>query len=725
MDKYEYKIRSEEIKSLIAQKDYSQAAQIADTIDWRRVKNAMMLCTISDLYKINKRYEDAIDLLLMAYDRHPGGRTICYSLCELYIKTGELVSAVNYYKEFVQAAPGDSGKYILLYKLYEAQSVSLEEQIQVLVELKKKDYREKWAYQLAYLYHLSGQAAKCVEECDELILWFGEGKYVIKALELKMLYQPLTLLQQQKYDNRLGEKEDDRSEEASEETPEETQEETPEEAQEETPEETSGETGEADASEISYTAISLQEQEVQEPETIPEDETDRAEELPEETEVTEEVEAPVEEAEGYEEFAEMSEEAETYEDSAEMPEETETPEEVEALVEDTEGYEETAEVSEESEGYEDSAEVPGGSEIPVNEAEGYEESSEESGEVEAPEEIAAPVETEEELSEEVEAPVEEAEGYEESAEVSEEPEGYEDSAEVPEEAETPVNEAEGYEESAEESEEPEAPEEIAESAETAQPQAVPQRARFRNLTKEEKGLFGPLLQNRSERERLVTALDQISMAAYTGNVIVTGPEGVDTVSMAENMIRDIAMTDGNFTGKSARISGAGLNQEEVGLILGKLKNGALIIKKASGMSRKTASDLYKGLQQEAFGIIVILEDTPRAMKRFLEANPFLEECFNARMDMEALSNEALVAFGRKYARELEYVIDELGILALHTRIQDMQTSDHAVTILEVKSIIDEAIEKANKKTLKHLVDVIMSKRYDEEDMIILRESDFI
>ncbi len=679
LDKYEYKIRSEEIKSLIAQKNYSKAAQIADTIDWRRVKNAMMLCTVSDLYKINKRYEDAIDLLLMAYDRHPGGRTICYSLCELYIKTGELVSAVNYYKEFVQAAPGDSGKYILLYKLYEAQSVSLEEQIQVLVELKKKDYREKWAYQLAYLYHLSGQATKCVEECDELILWFGEGKYVIKALELKMLYQQLTLLQQQKYDNRLGEKEDDRLEEASEETP------------EEIPEETSGETGEEDASEISYTAISLQEQEVQEPETAPEDETDRAEELPEGTEATEETEEPVEEAEGYEE-------------SAEVPEEAETPEEVKAPVEETEEDEESAEVPEETEEDEESAEVP--------------------------EEIAAPAEMEEELSEEVEAPVEDIEGYEESAGASEEPDAVEEITDGAEVSEETAEENSAYEEVPEEiaeeaPEEIHAPEEITEEADAAQPQASPQRARFRNLTKEEKGLFGALLQNRGERERLVTALDQISMAAYTGNVIVTGTEGVDTVSMAENMIRDVAMTDGNFTGKSARISGAGLNQEEVGLILGKLKNGALIIKKASGMSRKTASDLYKGLQQETFGIIVVLEDTHRAMKRFLEANPFLEECFNARMDMEALSNEALVAFGRKYAREKEYVIDELGILALHTRIQDMQTSDHAVTILEVKSIIDEAIEKANKKTLKHLVDVIMSKRYDEEDMIILRENDFM
>lgn len=203
LDKYEYKVRADEIKELIAAGEYPQAAEIADTIDWRRVKSVMMLCTISDLYKINRRYEDAKNMLLLAYERRPGGKTICYSLCELCIKTEEFLQAVNYYKEFVQVAPKDPGRYILQYKLYEAQDVSLEERIGVLEELKKRDYREKWAYELAYLYHRVGLATRCVEECDELILWFGDGKYVIKAMELKMLHQPLTPSQQEKYDHRF------------------------------------------------------------------------------------------------------------------------------------------------------------------------------------------------------------------------------------------------------------------------------------------------------------------------------------------------------------------------------------------------------------------------------------------------------------------------------------------------------------------------------------------
>ena len=200
MDKYEYKVRADEIKSLIAEGEYAEAVKIADAIDWRRVKSVMMLCTISDLYKINRRYEDSRDILLLAYERHTGGRLIVYSLCELSIKLGEYVQALEYYKEFVQLAPKDSGRYILQYKLYEAQEVSLEERIEVLEELKKRDYREKWAYELAYLYHRVGLTSKCVEECDEMFLWFGEGRYVLKGLELKMLHTPLSEEQQVKYE---------------------------------------------------------------------------------------------------------------------------------------------------------------------------------------------------------------------------------------------------------------------------------------------------------------------------------------------------------------------------------------------------------------------------------------------------------------------------------------------------------------------------------------------
>ena len=207
MDKYEYKLRSEEIKSLIKEREFTKAVEIADTIDWSRVRSVSMLCTISDLYKINRRYKEAKDLLLQAYEKYPGGRTILYSLCELCIKTDDVLGAIEYYKEFVQLAPTDNGKFVLQYKIYEAQDVSLEERIAVLEELKKRDYREKWGYELAYLYHRIGLGTKCVEECDELILWFREGKYIKKAMELKMLHQPLTEEQETLYKRMLPNKE--------------------------------------------------------------------------------------------------------------------------------------------------------------------------------------------------------------------------------------------------------------------------------------------------------------------------------------------------------------------------------------------------------------------------------------------------------------------------------------------------------------------------------------
>ncbi|MDE7247024.1 MAG: hypothetical protein K2N43_03975, partial [Lachnospiraceae bacterium] len=236
MDKFEYKASADEIKALIAEGEYAEAVKIADKIDWRRVRSVMMLCTISDLYKINRRYQESKDILLMAYEKHPTGRLIIYSLCELCIKMGEYDQASEYYKEFVQIAPRDTGRYVLQYRLYEALDVSIEERIAILEEFKKREPREKWVYELAYLYHRIGLTTKCVEECDEMFLWFGEGRYVIKALELKALHQPLSPEQQDKYDayieGRSAGEDVDNDEPEPEEEEDEDDEELPEEEQE-------------------------------------------------------------------------------------------------------------------------------------------------------------------------------------------------------------------------------------------------------------------------------------------------------------------------------------------------------------------------------------------------------------------------------------------------------------------------------------------------------------
>ena len=801
MDKFEYKVRAEEIKSLIAQKGYVQAAEIADTIDWRRVKSVMMLCTVSDLYKINRRYEDARDMLLLAYDRHPGGRTIVYSLCELYIKTEEIVEAVEYYKEFIQIAPRDTGRYILQYKLYEAQDVSLEERIAVLEELKKRDYREKWAYELAYLYHRVGLATRCVEECDELILWFGDGKYVMKAMELKMLHEPLTLQQQQKYESRFQQHYEQpvQETEGSYEEPQQMNEDgyadqspesyrfTPMEQNLKEAQQAEDDQDAAYDQQITegmpqveedfdihvktmdvsqFNTINLQKELAEglkevlgESEVFPEEMPGESEVFPEEMLGEQEIfadEMPDESQIFTEEIPDESEEL-----PEEQPEQSENPEDdqiegqmsLEDIIEEWNrlkreaamGDEEVEEIQEET--IQEADEPEELSEKPdeqmmfseadedVEELLEIEEEAEELSEMEEEAEELPEVEEEaEELSEVEEETDEQAETEVELEELAD----IDDSEELPEVEE--IEEIEEIEDQdtkedgaaqdmvkesvAEQQEEP-----MNEHARKPESQksdvATTGKHRVRNLTREERELFGIYIHSRSGRQKLIAALDKISLAAYTGNVIVTGDEGMDTLEMAKNIVRDVQMNDSNFSGKTAKISGIALNQKDVSEILEQLKNGALIIQKISDITDKTAEALYKKLQQESLGIVIVIEDTKKNMNKFLAKYKRLAECFNARVDMEAMSNEELVAFGKKYAREMEYSIDELGVLALHTRIEEMQTLDHAVTVMEVKDIMDEAIHHANRKSVNHFLDVLLAKRYDEEDMIILRENDFI
>lgn len=908
VDKYEYKIRSEEIKTLIAKGEYEDAAAIADTIDWRRVKSVMMLCTVSDLYKINRRYEDARELLLLAYDRHPGGRSIVYSLCELCIKMDDFVPAVEYYKEFVQVAPKDSGRYVLQYKLYEAQDVSLEERIEVLEELKAKEYSEKWAYELAYLYHRIGLATKCVEECDEMIVWFGEGKYVLKAMELKQLHEPLTPEQQEKYEEMKGlrrgesvpsepEREDDQQDSQKEE-----------------------DLADAPTKEIpqdeldiqvklmnvgQYDTINMQKELAQNMKELWEGTSDETETQREtetaDTEVAEEIapeagETARETAEDDEEYGEVADEAAEKEICPQTAEpEEQKVEEVffgetgeidptgaqilEEMKKEALGVKEEPEKTEEAEAKAEAAPAkdsvqteeaqgdnaaltstqtgdmkewhvdrkPGGFEkilgmeydgqisMVVPEAEQVEKQitgqisledvllewekmkkdSEqkrmeavrqhvmqqtgamftefeaaardglleklENGTVDGDEMPGEPADTEiedigeveelEEIEEADSAPdggdealaaeepedavYEPLEEFAEEETFEEEPDEAADTEEVSEEeseesgdAEEVLEESEEAEETVEETEEAseeenteseaaageEAPEETEETAEeeTAEEGSEPRgarphnrRRRVRPMSPEEKQNFGTFAQNRNTRDQIVYAIDNISMAAYTGNLIITGEEGMDTLALAKKLIREVQQNDSNFSGKIAKISGESLNRKGIEPVFEKLANGALIVQNAGGMSEETIEQMQRALNQEHSGMIVVLEDAKKTMHKLLRDNHTLAECFNIEINIEALDNDSLVAYATKYAREQEYSIDELGILALHTRIAERQTSDHAVTPGEVQEMVDQAIHHANRKTLGHFFDILIAKRYDDEDMIILREKDFM
>lgn len=878
MDKYEYKIRAEEIKTLISQKKYVDAAKVADTIDWTRVKSVMMLCTVSDLYKVNRRFEDAKLLLEMANERHPAGRMIIYSLCDLSIKMGEVVQAVEYYKDFTQIAPNDSGRYVLQYKLYEAQDVGLEERIAVLEELKKRDYREKWAYELAYLYHRVGLATKCVEECDELILWFGEGKYVMKAMELKMLHQPLSPAQQQKYEAYMMRKQGLRVPE-------------PEDKQDKNSE--GRKKAEEDDIHVKpmdvgkYNTINLQKelaksmeelmlngrQPAGDPVSLQEYRDQMAGQENSYADQSYDIEAEDTGEMIPQEYdpAQYGEETYTYEDlpaaaGPEYPEAQMQPEAAAALQPDYYAVQEEPAaavqepVQESSEnlnpdlsnylsqeydgqiglvvpdGYQVERQITGQmniedimkewekmkleneekrrrqlqqrvmeqtdslfrdfdktarkgvlerlqkeERIPVERrrppennvisahtkiwaAEEVENAMKRTEGAAAAVTAAAVVSaaagvvpeagmkelsgtagrTAEEAAQPVPAPavsqpvpaVPEAEPVYEEPSVPEPVPAVSRTADpIPEEEpedrqpayiEEPEDAAYEPEPEMDEDAGPE-PEEDLENTQEMNARLEEERLEkeIRSMSREEKQLFASFVPTRGAMKKLVRALDQLSLAAYTGNLIITGDPGSDTLNLAKNIVKDVRAKDHNFSGKLAKIEGDAFNKKDAGELVVKLAGGALVIDNAGEIDDEGAGRLMDALNQEQTGILVILIDTKRNIKKLISANPEMESFFNARFDIEALDNGTLVAYGCQYAKMQEYAIDELGRLALHTHIEDMQTSDHIVTVNDVRDIVDEAIDHANRKTPKHFMDVLLAKRYDDDDMIILHEGDFI
>ena len=873
LDKYEYKVRTDEMKQLIKEAKFAEAMEIADSIDWRRVKNTKMLCVVSDIYKINHKFEESKEILLLAYEKNQTSRLIVYSLCELCIKMDEVVEANEYLKEFIRLAPKDNGRYILRYKMLEAQDVSLEERISVLEEYKKREpLSEKWAYELAYLYHRVGLVTRCIEECDQLFLWFREGKYVLKALELKQLHIPLTAEQQYVYDQQfyntsrthIPKTAYDDAEKNIEVPPMDVseyntinlQKELAESMKEILPTQTS--TDGTTVEEVLFSDTSAEAPPIFEEPFVYEEPIDLTmvpetlveEELEEETEIelSEEealamaaLEATMAVESESEEVAEQEEELviediteESVEDIANQvtkvykaitdemimqatgqavvsnvsetqitPEketvaETVIPKEqklqenmtaklpvemarmlsqeydgqIRLVVPETEQVEKQItgqlniiDVMAEWEKIKKATEEKRAEEVrqrvlehtgnifvefdevskkkdilagvDLVEEESTEEDIEEVTETEEIEfEVSEDIEEDTEVSEEDEE-TEEEEVFEEDEETEEE-EVFEEDEETEEEEVFEEDEETEEEEVFEEDEETEEEEVFEEDEETEEEEVLEEddetdeeveedsqtTASVRAFTSEEKMLFNSFIQTKKDKKKLVEALDEMSLAAYTGNVVITGEEAADTTTLAKAMIKSMQVSDSNFSGKVAKITGAGLDNKDIKEVLEKLENGALIIEAAHKMSKQSVDKLYKQLEREDKGIIVIMEGPKGSMNKFMDKNDNLNKVFTARFDITGFSNTALVEYARRYAREQEYSLDELAGLALHSRIDNMQTNDHRVTVDEVKAIVDEAIVKANKKNLKHFFDVLCSNRYDEEDMIILREKDF-
>lgn len=931
MDKYEYNLRNEEINALITRREFKKAVEIADTIDWTKVRSVKTLCKISDLYKVNRKYNEAKILLEQALNRCPNGKSIVSSLCEVCIKMGDVVSATEYYKLFVQIAPTDNAKFILLYKIYEAQEVSLDERIGVLEELKKRERVEKWCYELAYLYHRVGLASRCVEECDDLILWFSQGKYVKKAMELKMLHQALSPSQEAIYQQMISpverashvdqtvvhnaadevKHEDDalvktvdvgqystiNIQKALEESIRDTMGDNPQfksgnlvepevNAQvfdntdyiNETVDQPIVE--EVEDSTVVLSDPSLHEkhlneilapmlQDTGEMQEIYIDTATGELELDELTEAESEADIPDETVKQSESSVSFDTQIYNKGDIPSVINQTQTPaaepasevfvrnldnaskEELMNLIDkkvaeamdavingripasgtigggqppksmqqhlteeadgqislvvpdepkidkqitgqiDIESYlsewenskkekaqrteeELKARVKEETGNLFSDFEAAARDDIlkklenELNNGPSYKNAEEEYREYlnkvhaeeeakKAEEESASKTESEEAKLEaelkkleskpenEVKAAVLKSEKAVDETDISEPTESKtaDDESEIESEgfvsfeefASEPIVSRNKDTDTATEEESDKSIETEAE-ADTVGASSDDDKTdsqdvsrdeednTVRQLTSEELALFQGFIQTKKGKTELAKSLDNISLASYTGNVCVIGDSAEEALSLAKNVIQYAKTTDSNFAGKVGKVSGESLNGKDVAATVERMQNGGLIVEKASGMDAETVEELVKTLNQENQGILVILQDGKRELRKLLKDNEKLAEIFNVEIEIEQLSDDALVAYGRQYAEHEEYAIDEMGILALHTRIDEMQTSDHIVTVADVRELVDDAIYHATRFSPKHVLDIILGKRYDEDDMIILKERDF-
>ena len=1003
MDKYEYRVKTEQMLDHLEKKEYQKAMDIAESIDWRRVKNASMLNTVSEIYEYNGEFKKGRDILFLAFDRAPGSRKIVYRLGTLALKIKDIREATDCYEEFVKLAPKDPNQYILKYKILRTQGAALSDQIAALEEFKKAEYIEKWAYELAKLYDEAGMTAECLEECDDLILWFSEGKYVYLAMELKMKYKPLTPLQQEKYDSRPGavkkqpepvkqsestlEEVDDENEydEGSEEEvqestvqriddaqvqeippepvpmqeefeiPEETAqadvvpeevvpeataavEETPmyreeePEASVETPEEhtsaikqvVTGATleealaqGVAVASGINIEEEAMKEREDEilangqmmiddilqkweakqkdHEEAIAKQKAKDEERLQKEREQArirqeeerKEVERKAAEAEARrkaeeeaarkaaeeearrkaeeeaarkaaeeearrkaeeearraaeEEARRKAEEEAARKAEEEAADEEESkrntqriPDDIVRLMEEMESETEDSEDEIYEEEFEDG---PGMDEdfiegiedeldgLDMNgssfeegdfdegdfeeedlegedfdegdfeeedlEGEDFDEGDFEEEDLEGEDFNEADFEEEdldeEELEEadfdeddfediddeetdfdegDFEEDMDEEDFDEEEIDDDEELDFGEDlEGEDFDEADFEEEDLEGedfdegdFEEEDFDEEEIE-DEDDTEELEIEEPSEEEIQARIKKskggvpfdtgfvvtgrydlsatseiglkagLTEEQKKLFSYFVPVRGMSEQIVEVLDNDRRAqregtSKTGNLLVIGRKGSGKTVLAVDIVKAIQKQRNLKQGKVAIVTGESLNKKELTNIIQKLRGGAIIIEHAGKLNSRTVKELNYLMEKKTGELLFVLEDQRKPLERLMTANPEFKKKFSSKLELPVFINDELVTFGQTYAKENGYKLDEMGILALYSRIDVMQREDHAVSVAEVKEIMDEAIAHSQKANVKHLARRVFGKGTDDSDRIILKEEDF-
>lgn len=866
MDKYEYKLKLDQMKSLTAEGKYEEAAEIADTINWRKIKNINALVKVGEIYEKVGRYDESKDVLLTAYDKSPIGRMIIYRLAEVAVRTKSFDEAKEYYQEFVEIAPHDNLKYVLKYEISKAQGADIGTLIGILEELKEQEYSEEWAYELAYLYHKAGMSEKCIDACDELILWFGDGPYVERALELKMLYQPLTKQQEDKY--RTFRQRHDGVVEVRPEDPLESGEIVPEPVQikdvkmsaerfntqnlQEELQRSMQEIMNATEKEavndtmdnikklvedIPYLQIpSEKEEEPQEEEVYQHIETDEEidnslksnfqemlvdedgqmslymqggrvaepqvsgqmsiEDVLADWEKTKRAaEAALQEAEQRKlesAKARALQEAEELlgrlADVIPMLDSGLTPKDLldqkylskdgqpndnaVSMVTNMNQFlqQEIDRLSDENAQMDEQLAAVGAS--PVGD---YMANAGVAAEDAAQNIVATGVQelmTEEELPEiampeglddidhqwededfeelDAEVPQENAASLAEHTAEQTKPEALAEADDTME-AGTSAEDVEAAilaetarqmaKESVEKEELPEielpgdldlGKEETAEEILPAivEPEAFEVPDTINKLSKELREIFTYFVPITGMEEQLCQALTGASQhltkgtTAGTGNMIIQGGSGSGKTVLATSMIKALQKETGKPNGKIGKIEASVLNQKDVAALLKKVAGGCLIIEKAGDLSRETALKLSLLLEQDTSGVLVIIEDTKHGIQKALSRDDGFAAKFSEKINIPIFTSDELVSFAKSYANELGYTIDEMGVLALYNSISNIEHADRETTLTEVKEIVDKAVAHSEKGGLKKAFSIITSRRYDEDDYIILREKDF-
>ena len=930
MDKYEYRAKTEQMLAYAEQKSYQKAMSIADTIDWRKVKNTAMLSTVSEIYENAGELGKARDTLFIAYDKAPSSRKVVYRLGIISLKLGHFDEAADCYEEFVKLAPKDPNQYILRYKILKAQKAPVKEQIEALEDFKHSEYVEKWAYELARLYAEAGMTSECLDECDDLILWFSEGTYVYQAMELKMKYKPLTPLQQEKYDHRndgIGRKDSSKRKPSFRKSKERpapnpriadkvrkdvhvtdsidlpdlpepmarTHASEPEaESQPKTrirstsdisttisgaslsdalkagvavasgavaPESASDDsqmTGKMKIEEIlanweatqreNAKILEKSQEEAEKEKALREKKKEEEEEvlgatkpilsddirkLMEQLENGEEPEITDEDAEDFVDDEE-DEATESPEDSSKEASDTdeEDPEEndFEEIVDSEEDdesdavYDEEAEYEDEDDSeYDDDDEYEDEDDSEYDDDDEYEDEddSEYDDDDEYEDEDDSEYDDDEEYEDEDDSEYDDDDEYEDEDESE-----YDDDEEYEDEDDSEYDDEEEYEDEDEddyqiddeldedhkedfdfekesaldiddhdsdeddgdfadldsfedeeeldssddyldlEFDEKPAPEpkketsksaptpdidEVLEIEEPSEDEITERMGKFDTgfvvqgrydlsatseiglklgLTEEQKQLFSYFVPIRGVSEQLVEILDNDKRCrnrygtSRTGNILILGRKGSGKTVLAVDIVKAIQKQRRLKQGKVAIVTGDSLNKKDIGSIIDKLNGGALIIEKASKMNDRTIRELNDMMDEQTGELLFLLEDQKKPLERMFASHREFKRKFTSRLELPVFINDELVTFGQTYAKENGYRIDEMGILALYSRIDMMQREDHAVTVAEVKEIMDEAISHSQKANVKHLVKRVFGRSTDNSDHIILKEEDF-